>query len=197
MSRINRRGLLTTGAAVLGAALISPAFAGEAEAANAVAWIIGDNLSLAGLLYARGGEAKSIDGYLTQARAIAKNISIEIPDLPARGADATATTADVIHYLISGEGWNVGTQIASGYGDASGKLFEVAVKSNILMLLYEPGNDSGIGDIVRSRLGGLLPPDLWQPLLDAIGASKPPSDVQEAIFTMHAAITDYLVKAVG
>jgi hypothetical protein len=195
MSRINRRQVLAASAALAAIGLISPATAGEAEAANAVAWIIGDNLSLAGLLYARGGDAKSVDGYLTRARDIARNISLEIPDLPAKGADDSATTADVIHYLISGAGWNVGAQIASGYGASSGSLFEVAVKSNILMLLYEPGNDNGVGDIIRSRLDGLVPPALWQPLLDAIAAKQPAADVQQAILTMHAAVVDYLVKA--
>ena len=197
MIHLNRRGLLVGAAALAGASAISPAFAGEAEAANAVAWLIGDNLSLAGLLYARGGDPKDVAGHLGQARAIAKNISVEIPDFPKPSPDPMQTTADVIHYLIAGDGWHVGEQLAGTYGEAPGKLFEVAVKSNILILLYQPGDDSGVGDIIKARLDGLLPPELWQPVLDTISASKPQDELQQAILTMHSAVADYLVKAAG
>ena len=192
---IARRALLLGGAAIAAVAAISPALAGEAEAANAVAWMLGDNLSLGALIYARGGEQKDIDGYFGQARAIAKNINLEIPDLPAKSDDTSQTSADVIHYLIAGDGWHVGEQLASDYGDKPGALFEVAVKSNLLLLLYGPGDDSGIGDIIKSRLDGLLPPELWQPVLDAIAAKKSADEVQEAVFTMHESVAQYLVKA--
>jgi hypothetical protein len=197
MIRFTRRSFIIGATAIGVAALVRPALAGEAEAANAVAWLLGDNLSLGALLYARGAEQKNIDSYIDQARAIAKNINLTVPDLPARGSDDATTMSTVVHYLIDGDGWHVGEQLAADFGDTAGLLFEVAVKSNLLILLYEPGDDSGIGAIVKSRLTGVLPPEYWQPLLDAIDAKKPAADVQAAVLDMHKTIANYLVKAAG
>ena len=119
-----------------------------------------------------------------------------VPDLPANGA-AAATTADVIQDLFSGGGSNVGVEIASGHGASSGRRFEVAVKSDIVMLRYDPVNDNGAGSIIRSRLDGLVPPALWQPLFEAIAAKQASADLQQAILVMQAAVVGYLVKAAG
>jgi len=67
----------------------------------------------------------------------------------------------------------------------------------VLILLYEPGNDSGIGAIISSRLDGLLPRDLWGAVVDAIAAKASADDLQTAIYKMHDDIGQYLVKAMG
>jgi len=197
MTGLSRRNFIAAAGALGVASLAYPALAGETEAANAVGWLLGDNLSLGALIYARGGNQKDVDGYMNQARAIARNINLNIPDLPAKGSDDAATMSAIVHYLIAGDGWHVGEQLAAAYGQTAGTMFEVSVKSNILVLFYEPGDDSGIGAVIKSRLDGVLPPSYWQPLLDDIAAKKDSAVIEKAVVDMHKAIADYLVKQAG
>jgi len=53
---------------------------------------------------------------------------------------------------------NVGEQ----FGKNAGLLFEISVKSNLLILLYEPGDDQGIGSVIQARCNEIgLPNNLW------------------------------------
>jgi hypothetical protein len=188
---------LAAGAALAPAGSLRAA-EGASAATRAASFIVGDNLSLAGLLYARGAKQETVDGLLAKCNTLAKDLGVPIKPFPPRGKTETATTADVIHYLIQGDGWAVGTALVKRYDKAHGLLFEVAVKSNLLMLLYQPGDDSGIGGIVKSRCEELkLPQPLWMPVIVAIAAKKPFDDIREAVLKMHKDITDYLVKLVG
>jgi hypothetical protein len=200
-SPTRRRFLLTSGMAASGGFLpLGSARAAEAASAatRAAAFIVGDNLSLAALLYARGAKQDTIDGLLAKCNAFAKDLGVTVKPFPPRGKTDTATMADVIHYLIKGEGWAIGTALVNRYDKGHGLLFEVAVKSNLLMLLHQPGDDSGIGNIVKSRCEELkLPPQLWMPLVQSIAAKKPFDEVREAVFKMHKDVTDYLVKLAG
>jgi hypothetical protein len=181
---------------------ILPAVAARAAVAGAVtraaAFIIGDNLSLAALLYARGADKDMVDGLLAKCNGRAKDLAVELKPFPARSQTETQTTADVIHYLIAGDGWAIGTALVKRYGKDHGLLFEIAVKSNLLLLLYQPGDDSGIGAIIKSRCEeAKLPLPSWSPALAAIAAKKPYDDVREAVLKMHKDITAYLVGQAG
>ena len=181
--------------------LVVPGEASAAEAGavtRAASFIMGDNLSLAGLLYARGAKQETADALLAKCNSLAKELGVSVKPLPARGKTDVATTADVIHYLIKGEGWTIGTSLAKRYDKDHGLLFEVAVKSNLLLLLYQPGDDSGIGDVVRSRCEELkLPQPLWIPVVEGVKAKKPYDQVREAVLKMHKDITEHLIKLAG
>lgn len=192
MRMFTRREALIAGAG-LAALAATPSRAGQEEASRAVGWILGDNLSIGGLFYGNGDDTNA-QKYLAQARAIAANINLQVPNYPERGSDQEATMSAIIEYLANGAGWHVGEQLAQGFGKDAGVLFEVAVKSNILIWVYQPGDDSGGGGLISSRLDGLVPRELWQPILDAIAAKKPANDFQQVMFAAHKAIADYLVK---
>ena len=198
MNQLRRRHVVAAGLALAAAAIVRPAFADANPAvARAIGWLLGDNLSLGALVYAQGAAAADVATYIDKARGLGANIGLTVPDLPALEADETATLSAVIHYLIAGDGWHLGDFLLQSQGQEATTLFEVAIKSNVLILLYEPGNDSGIGEIIRSRLDGLLPRDLWGPVVDAVTSKKSADDVQTAIYKMHDDIGQYLIKAMG
>ena len=47
------------------------------------------------------------------------------------------------HYLIAGNGAALGSEIGQKFGTPAGTLFEVSIKSNLLILLYQSGEDQG------------------------------------------------------
>ncbi len=169
----------------------------ESNVAKAAAWRIGDQLSLAGLLYAQGGEEENVKQLIDSIKPFTDAMQIEIKPFPPRGATPVETYAEVIQYLIKGDGAAVGRQIGEKFGKNAGTLFEISVKSNLLILLYEPGDDQGIGDVIRSRCNEVgLPNNLWLDVVNAVGSKASKDDVKNAVFKMHDDVAAYLNQQV-
>ncbi len=160
------------------------------------AWLLGDNLSLAALLYNQGAAAETVDRYLAKGKAIADIFGIQIKPFPAKSANSSEATADLIPYLIQGDGAPVGVALARKYDDEDGTLFEVAVKSNLLILLYGPGDSLGqsIASLIRTRLGSIhLPDRLWSGVVTLVENKRPPDEVKDAVFKMHKDIANFYI----
>jgi hypothetical protein len=171
----------------------SAARAGLADLAKAAAWRLGDQLSLTGLLYAQGNQDARVEELLTGMKPLAEAMDIEIKPFPPRAATEPETYADIIHYLIKGDGAVTGQQIAEKFGIAAGTLYEVSIKSNLLLLLYEPGQDQGIGGVIKSRMTEVgMPENLWMGVVDAINNKVPQTELKDAIFKMHDDVAAYL-----
>lgn len=192
---LSRRHLLTwLLAGMLLLVLGVPATRAEmADLAKAAAWRLGDQLSLAGLLYAQGNQADKVEQLLTSLKPLAGAMEIEIKPFPPRAATATETYADIIHYLIKGDGAKTGQQLAEKFGIAAGTLYEVSIKSNLLLLLYEPGDDQGIGGVIQSRMSEVgLPETLWIGVVNAINNNAAQGELKDAVFKMHDEVAAYL-----
>jgi hypothetical protein len=190
---LSRRAFCALSGAFLILLLALPARAEESAVAKAAAWRIGDHLSLAGLLYAQGGEEANVKELISSVAPLTDAMKITIKPFPPRAATPVETYAEVIEYLIKGDGAEIGRQIAKDFGGEAATLFEIAVKSNLLILLYEPGDDQGIADVIQSRCTEIgLPNNLWFDAVNVVrgGASK--EDVKNAIFKMHDDVAAYL-----
>jgi hypothetical protein len=192
--RVTRRGLC---AWALGAALLlfgaSATCAQESAVAKAAAWRIADHLSLAGLLYAQGGEQHNVDELISSVRPLTEAMQIVIKPFPPRGPSPVETYAEVIQYLIKGDGAEIGRAIGGGFGKEAGTLFEIAVKSNLMILLYEPGNDQGMAEVIKARCTEIgLPNNLWLDLVNAINSKASKEEVKDAVFRMHDNVAAYL-----
>ncbi len=172
---------------------VPAARAGVEDLAKAAAWRIGDQLSLAAFLYAQGNQEDNVEQLLSSTKPLAEAMEIEIKPFPPRAATSTETYAEMIHYLIEGDGAEIGRELAGKFGNDAGTLYEVSVKSNLLLLLYEPGEDQGIGGVIQARLSEIgLPENLWIGLVNAINAKAPQGEVKDAIFKMHDDVAAYL-----
>jgi hypothetical protein len=183
---------------VLGAAFLFlfgtiVARAEDSPVAKGAAWRIGDHLSLAGLLYAQGGEEANVNELLSSIKPLTEAMQITVKPFPARAATAIENYAEVIQYLIKGDGAEVGRQIGQKFGKEAGTLFEISVKSNLLILLYEPGDDQGIADVLQSRCTEIgLPNNLWFDLVNTVRGSASKEEVKNAVFKMHDDVAAYL-----
>ena len=174
--------------------LTAPSIGAEGSAvAKAAAWRIGDQLSLAGLLYAQGGEEENVNELLDSIKPLTEAMKIEIKPFPPRGATPVETYAEVIQYLIKGDGAEIGRQISEKLGKEAGTLFEVSVKSNLLILLYEPGDDQGIGSVIQSRCTEIsLPNNLWIDVVNTVNKKASKDEVKDTVFKMHDDVAAFL-----
>ena len=171
----------------------SGACAEPAESIAAAAWRLGDRLSLAAFLYARGGQDEAVTQLLSSIKPIAEAMGVTIAPFPPRAATDVDTYGEVIVYLAEGAGAETGRALAAKSGKDAGLLYDAAIKSNLLLLLYEPGDDHGLGGLIRSRMSEAgLPQQLWIGVVKAIDSKASQSELKEAVLKMHAAVASYL-----
>jgi hypothetical protein len=86
-----------------------------------------------------------------------------------------------------------GRALAAKFGKDAGLLYDAAIKSNLLLLLYEPGDDHGLGGVIRSRMSEAgLPEQLWIGVVEAIVGKASQSELKDAVLKMHEAVASYL-----
>jgi hypothetical protein len=174
----------------------SGACAEPAEPIGAAAWRLGDRLSLAAFLFARGGQDDAAERLMSSIKPIAETMGIAIAPFPTRAATDVDTYGEVIVYLVEGPGAETGRALAAKFGKDAGLLYDAAIKSNLLLLLYEPGDDHGLGGVIRSRMGDAgLPERLWIGVIKAIDTKAPQSELKDAVFKMREGIASYLGEA--
>lgn len=117
------------------------------------AWVLGSKLSMAGTLHAQGADKALIARQFAAASAAATSFGLKLPSLPARTGDRVKDSASVMHYLITTTGNPIGSVLVKSYGAEHSAIFEVALKSNMLLILYGPGESTAktIAGVIRSR----------------------------------------------
>ena len=160
------------------------------------AWLLGSRLSLAALAHDRGVAEKNVPIWFEDARTAARILGTSVADLPepAAAADEGPASRQVVNYLLL-NGQRIGRELSKQHGPEQAALFEIALKSNILLLLYSPG--ASAGDSIATAISqaapqAKLPAELWQPLVGALEKQAPQSDVRAAVRKMHIDVDQFL-----
>ena len=160
------------------------------------AWLLGGKLSLAVLASELGGDVEDKDAVFEEAQQLAELLSAAPLNLSLSetGSIDNDRPDEILRSLLP-LGRQVGREIAKTHGRPQAALFEVAFKSNILLVLYEP--DSPLVESVAKALQvgaekAGLPERLWQPVIRKLAARPEPAEIDEAIFTLHRTVDEYL-----
>lgn len=164
------------------------------------AWRLGSNLSLAALANDRGLAADNVQSGMSYCRQLAAGLGTSVAELPERGLATSSgrpASRQALNYLLFVEGQRVGRELASRHGAEHAALFEVATKSNLLLVLYVPGATaaSAISDAIsQAAPRAQLPAALWQPLLQLVAAQADAAEVRQAVRDFHAEVEAYLAQ---
>jgi hypothetical protein len=162
---------------------------------KAAAWLLGSKLSLGLLLKARGEEELG-DKILVQADNFALTLKLRITPFRPRGDTETEILAETTHYLIKGDGAQVGAALSAKFSEPHAVLFEIAVKSSLAIVLYVPGDDLSLAGTIEDRCTRIyLPEELWMPVVDAMRQKQDQDSVKSLIFTMHENVARYLTPS--
>jgi hypothetical protein len=99
-------------------------------------------------------------------------------------------------HLIT-EGQRIGREIATKHGADHVALFELALKSNVLLVLYVPRSpvSEALGiSMAQAREASGLPAELWQPLLTSVAEGRETEVVRRLVFQLHEDV-DRLLSA--
>ena len=176
-------------------ALLSVTVGAQTESTRARVWELGGKLSLAAVAAANNLPKPTVDKVFASAQEIAASLGVEVPPLPERKLDRAEARAATLAYLLRDVGAPVASRLSSTYGPDHAALFEVAVKSNLLLLLYGPGEPESktIADLIRKRApDARLPEALWSDLPAKIDARATYDDIKAAIQKMQGDVRHYL-----
>ena len=162
------------------------------------AWKLGSKLTLAALAHDRRLVPDDVATWFAEASSAAETLGTSIAELPEPVA---ATERDGgsrrMHDYLFQQGQRIWHELTDRHGEDHAALFEVAVRSNVLLVLYEPGSsavDALANSIREAAPRAKLPPELWQPLLDTLANQSPAAQVRSAVRRMHADVEQYLSR---
>jgi tetratricopeptide (TPR) repeat protein len=167
--------------------LVSSAY-GQADSKLAQAWILGSKLALAGALQAQSGDQGLIDRQFAAASAAAGTLGIKLPPLPAVSGTRVDKTASVLAYLLRQTGEPIGGILVQSYGTEHAAVFEVALKSNILLMMYGPGESTATAtaNAIRNRSAKTtFLPSMTKELLSLIDRGASFDEVKKELFNIH------------
>jgi hypothetical protein len=167
-------------------------------ATRRAAWQLGSKLTLAAIAHDRGLVPKDSAKWFAEARAAAQLLGTSIAELPEPAAanEGDSGSRRVHDYLFQ-QGQRVWRELTDRHGDDHAALFEAAVKSNVLLVLYQPGSPSVeplAASIRDTAPKAELPLELLQPLLDTLANQSPAAEVRVAVRKLHADVERYLAE---
>jgi hypothetical protein len=156
------------------------------------AWQLGSKLSLAALANDRGVAKDKVASWLAQSRQLATTLNTVFAALPPTGAadQSGKPSRGVLRYLSQHRAQIV-HRLSQHHGAGHAALFDVAVNSNMLLVLYQPGSPDSIAitaAIGESAAHSELPSELVEPLLESISSGADPVEVRKQVQRFHAEV---------
>jgi hypothetical protein len=159
------------------------------------AWQLGSKLSLAALANDRDIAPKTVESALADSKELADRLETTVAELPERGLSGSdPASRQVLNYVIE-QGHQIGRDLTEKYGPEAAALFEVAMKSNLLLVLYTPGSSSSdaiVAAISAAAPRAQLPAGLWQPLINMVTSQADGAEVRKAVRSFHAEVERHL-----
>src|SRR3954463_1001596 len=144
-------------------ALAVPACEAQTPAGStrARAWDLGAKLSFAAIGAYEGAPKASVDKVFASAAALGSGLGVTVPALPDLPLNRDQAKAQVIDYILKTAGAPIAESLGKSYGADHAALFEVSVKSSLLLLLYAPGEEIGnsVAGVLRKRAPDARIPD--------------------------------------
>ena len=160
------------------------------------AWQLGSKLCLAALANDRGVAADNVREWFAESRSLAESLGTVVAKLPEPAAveEEQAASQTVLNYLLS-QGQRIGRDLGRQHSVRHPALFEVAMKSNLLRVMYEPGSTATkqlSASIAAAAERAELPADMSRPLFDSLATGAELDKVREAVKRLHAHVEQHL-----
>lgn len=165
------------------------------ESTQKLAWVAGSKLSLAAIVNADGMEKAVVDRQFVAASNACTSLGIKLPALPERKGNKIEDNATALNYLLNMTGNPIGGILARNFGADHAAIFEIALKSNILLMLYSPGESTSnaIANMIRTRRATAgLPNGLTDPLIALIEQKATFDRVKTEVFKLHEIAPNFI-----
>jgi hypothetical protein len=188
------RSLVAAVAFVLALAVFVPAQT-PAGSTRSRTWELGAKLSFAAIGSFEGAPKPAVDKVFQSAAALGQGLDVDVPALPDLPLNKEQAKSQLVDYILNKAGAPIAEKLGKTYGADHAALFEVAVKSNLLLLLYAPGESVGgsVAAVLKKRApDARLPEQLWQNVVAKLDAHATYDDVKAAVVKMQGDVRAFL-----
>ena len=114
----------------------------------------------------------------------------KLGELPAPTGDRAKDGAAGLHYLLNGPGKELGSKISTDFGTSAVACYEMAIKLNMLPVVYIGDPKDTMGDTMAGVLERLstdakLPPTALGPMIAKLKARAPGKEVTDMVFDLN------------
>lgn len=159
-----------------------------------LSWRMGRDLAEAALLKALDRPYESQSG---RAQRIANTLKLTVPPMPEFTGAKPSKLADATFYCLNTAGKPLASQLSSEVDPGAAAMFELGLKSMLLVLLYSPGGSSGLATadaISRSSRQAGLPVEVLQPLLLAVKNGESSEQVARLAYDLESPVHAHFSK---
>lgn len=156
-------------------------------------YLLGQKLAQAAMV--NGRAAPDVVARTFKAASTVADITLKtkLAPLPPVSGDKPKDTAAGMHYLLGGQGKELGQQISREFGDASAATYELAVKINMLPMLYidDPKDkmaDTMVGVFERLATSAKLPDSALGPIIAKMKARAPMNEVTDMALDLNKSL---------
>jgi hypothetical protein len=167
----------------------------DSPSATFLAWDLGTNLGLATALYNARPDASGTMKITARVRLLAQMIGAELPEFPEISGNRAADQNALLRFAVKQAGSPYARAIRDRYGVGQMQLFEMGLKANLLLLIYEPGKASAnsiANTIEDSAEANGIPRELWGGLVDAIRAKAGFTDIKRQVVALNRGVRGHL-----
>ena len=120
-------------------------------------------------------------------------LKTKLAPLPEVTGDRAKDGAAGMHYLLNGQGKELGQQIATDFGDTSVAAYELAIKVNMLPMLYIDDPADKMGDTMAEVFARLatkpkLPDSAMGPIIAKMKARAPMKEVTDMALDLNKSL---------
>lgn len=148
------------------------------------AWELGKSLSFAALIRGKHGPDDAVKSTLLTVSKNAQALNVAVPSPTKLTGDVSADTAAAIQFLLETAGKPIYTSLQEKHSNEHSALFELATKSSLLMMLYQPGDSTGTSlatAIEKASKKAKLESTVWKSLIEKIQNGETKADVSTEI----------------
>lgn len=150
------------------------------------AWELGNNLSRAALLNATTDDIALNGRTFELAKTNARNLKIILPELPARTGDKAKDNAEALYYLLNSTGMPIMKILTKNLGVKHAALFELAFKTNLLLLMSDGKEAQAIANVINKRHDTAgLPAAVFQDLIRLIENQASYDQIKKEVFNLQ------------
>jgi hypothetical protein len=156
-------------------------------------YLLGQKLSQAAMV--NGRAAPDVVARTFKAANTVADITLQtkLQPLPVLSGDKAKDGAAGMHYLLKEQGAELGKKIATDFGETSAATYELAIKINMLPMLYIDDPKDTMGDTMADVFGRLaarakLPDTAMGPIIAKLKARAPMKEVTDMALDLNKSL---------
>jgi hypothetical protein len=156
-------------------------------------YLLGQKLSQAAMV--NGRAAPDVVARTFKAANTVADITLhtKLQPLPALSGDKAKDGAAGMHYLLKEQGAELGRKISTDFGESSAATYELAIKINMLPMLYIDDPKDTMGDTMAEVFGRLskranLPDTAMGPIIAKLKVRAPMNEVTDMALELNKSL---------